>query len=106
MRVRIISIVFLLFLIAIVGRLFYWQIWQGTSLAEAAALQRDSVRQIPAQRGEILANDGNILVGNQAGYLLFASTVDLKEKIGDVVAQVGPIVFAAEEDARNQLRLN
>lgn len=86
-------------------RLFYWQVMDGDNLARAAASQRSLTWQIPAQRGEILAQDGKILVGNEAGYLLFASTVDLKESAGIVARKLTPIILASQQEDRVGLTL-
>jgi stage V sporulation protein D (sporulation-specific penicillin-binding protein) len=105
MRVRLLFYFFVISLLAISLRLGYWQIIKGTELASAAALQRSSVRQIPASRGVIYAQDGKLLVGNEPGYLLFASTVDLKEDPAKIAHLLAPIILASLSEDQSQLSL-
>lgn len=105
MRVNLLTYFFLLFLAAIAARLFYWQILEGENLARAASLQRSLTRQVPAERGNIYAEDGKILVGNGAGYLLFASTVDLKDRPQDVAKKLAPILAASQLEEQANLVL-
>lgn len=104
-RTKLLSFIFLGFLGLVCARLFYWQIIQGPDLARAAAEQRSLVRQIPAERGNILARDGKILAGSEAGYLLFASTVDLKAQSSEVARKLAPILAAAQNDDQATLDL-
>lgn len=106
MRIKVLLGLFSLLLIAVVGRLFYWQIIQGDNLARAAELQRSAVQQIPAARGQILASDGKVLVGNEPAYLLFVSTTDLKRSPTEVAHLLAPIVAASAKEAQDQLVLN
>lgn len=104
-RIKLLSFFFLIFLAAIAARLFYWQVIEGEKLARAASLQRNLTRQIPAERGTIYARDGKILAGNAAGYLVFASTVDLKESIPGTAKKLAAIFAAAKEEELSQLTL-
>jgi cell division protein FtsI/penicillin-binding protein 2 len=106
MRIRLIPIIFIFILLAIAVRLFWWQVIKGPDLARAAAVQRNSVTQIPAERGSIYASDGKVLAGNQPGFLLFASPVDMKTNPRQVANALAPIVFAAESEDRNSFTLN
>lgn len=106
MRVKIIAVLFFTFLVLVAGRLFYWQVVAGPVLAKAASLQRSAVEKIPAQRGLILSKDGNILVGNDPSYLLFASTIDLKQSPAQLAHLIGPIIFQYQKDLTGSLVLN
>jgi len=105
MRVKFLAGVFLFSIVVIAARLFYWQVMDGDNLARAAASQRSLTRQIPAERGKILASDGKILVGNESGYLLFASTVDLKDSPGSVAKLLAPIILASQTEDQTGLDL-
>lgn len=104
-RIKFLSIFFLIFLAAIAARLFYWQVIEGENLARAASLQRNLTRQIPAERGTIYARDGKILAGNEAGYLVFASTVDLKDPVAGVAKKLSGIIAAAQTEQMSKLTL-
>lgn len=104
-RIKFLSFFFLIFLAAIAARLFYWQVVEGENLARAASLQRNLTRQIPADRGTIYAKDGKILAGNEAGYLVFASTVDLKDSVAGVAKKLAPILASAQTEQLSRLTL-
>ncbi len=105
MRINFVAWIIFILLTAIAARLGYWQILNGDNLARAASLQRSLSRPIPAQRGQILARDGKILVANESGYLLFASTVDLKVKPAEAAGKLAPILSAATAEDQGELSL-
>lgn len=105
MRIRLIPAIFALILVAISFRLFYWQVIKGPDLARAAASQRDSVLQIPAERGTIYSSDGKVLAGNQPGFLLFASPIDMKSDPKKDAQALAAIVYAAQKEDRDPLVL-
>ncbi len=72
---------FALFLFAAlcIGRLFYWQILRNSDFATQAKAQTESVVNVGAERGKILASDGSILVSNQKAYLVYAILTDIKK---------------------------
>lgn len=104
-RIKFLLFFFLIFLAAIAARLFYWQVIEGENLARAASMQRNLTRQIPAERGTIYARDGKILAGNEAGYLVFASTVDLKDSVAGVAKKLAGIIVAAQTEQLSKLTL-
>lgn len=77
-RIHVIHIGFLLFLLVVLGRLFYWQVLAHGRLQTLATLQRQSRVRTPAMRGEILSSDGFPLVTNEPAYLVFAYTPDIE----------------------------
>lgn len=77
-RIHVTHIGFLLFLLVVLGRLFYWQVLAHGRLQTLATLQRQSRVRTPAMRGEILSSDGFPLVTNQPAYLVFAYTPDIE----------------------------
>ncbi len=72
---------FLLAFGLIISRLFYWQIIKGEILAQAASDQYYFKLTIPAGRGEIKASDGNPLVTNTTGYLVYAQPKEITNKL-------------------------
>src|SRR3989344_9036825 len=58
--------------VLILIRLFYWQIIKGDELQALAESQYTSVTNWQGKRGKIYTADGQLLVGNQTVYTLFA----------------------------------
>ena len=78
-RLTLLQAFFAVFAAAILGRLFYWQIVRYDQFAAAASSQHLTTVSLGAERGKILASDGEILVSNQTSYLLYASLKDFKK---------------------------
>lgn len=82
-RLRFLQTIFFLLALGIVARLFFWQILHYDQFAAAAALQHVTTVSIGADRGKVLANDGEILVSNQATYLMYDSLNEIKKLAKD-----------------------
>src|SRR3989344_3795713 len=72
MRIFWIKSIFFLFLIAIISRLFYWQILQSEKLQSQAEQQHFENAQVLAKRGNIYFSDGSILASSNPAFLLYA----------------------------------
>ncbi|MDP2671576.1 MAG: penicillin-binding protein 2 [bacterium] len=70
---------FLFFALAILGRLFFWQVINYDEFVTAAANQHLTTVSIGADRGKILSFDLEVLVANQPSFLLFANLQQLKD---------------------------
>ncbi len=83
------GIIILLFL-AIIARLFYWQILQGDTLRVQANQQYNLELIIPAMRGTIASTDGSPLAMNQQGFLVYGQPkeIDNIDVFAKVVAPV------------------
>jgi len=81
----------------IAARLFYWQVLHADGLATAAEQQHWVSFEIPAKRGEILAQDSFPLVANQESFLLFASLTDLEASPTQIAAQIAPYLLTDQE---------
>lgn len=79
-RIRFLRFCFLLFLLAILIRLFYWQVIRFDDLTIRAESQHLSTSTLDAPRGLILASDGSILAANKPTFLLFANPKLLEDK--------------------------
>lgn len=97
-RIHIVELGFIGLLIVVVTRLFYWQIFAGTTLQAIAQTQHQSIIEIPASRGKILASDGYPLVNNQPAYITFAYTPDLTEPPITLANALGPLLAPKAED--------
>jgi cell division protein FtsI/penicillin-binding protein 2 len=97
-RVNSIEIGFIILLIVVVGRLFYWQVFSGPTLQAIAQTQHQSVVEVPAGRGKILASDGFPLANNQAAYTTFAYTPDLTDSAEIIAQSLAPLLAPLPED--------
>ncbi len=70
-RFRVIGLIFVLANLAVVARLFYWQVYNRDNLVQAAYRQHWSQQTVEAPRGLIKSSDGTIIAGSQAAYNLF-----------------------------------
>ena len=79
LRVRLLSIGFMVSVLAISVRLFFWQVVRGEELAIAGRVQQQSASRILAQRGDILSSDGTWLTASMEAWLLYASRPEFAE---------------------------
>lgn len=79
-RIVFIQLFFVLFAVAIVGRLVYWQVIQYDNFTAKASEQHEVTTLIEAKRGRILASDGSVLVGNEPAFLLFANLDEFRDQ--------------------------
>lgn len=71
MRIFWIKIFFLLFLFAIIIRLFYWQVVRAEFLQSQADNQHFTDKKLDATRGDILFADGSILTSSNPVFTLY-----------------------------------
>ncbi len=83
-KVRILSVVFGLFFVAVTLRLFHWQILAGESLAAEAESQHFYTLTVPAKRGEIVFSDNSPLVSNESAFLLYANLSKVTKSKSDI----------------------
>lgn len=71
-RITSLYLCFLLAILTVVVRLFYWQIVKGEELSAQGTRQQQSAQKVSAQRGDILASDGTWLTASARAWLLVA----------------------------------
>jgi len=76
---KIVLVVIYLGLLAIVSRLFFWQIIKGDSLQKQAENQYKRSITLTGSRGSIFTSDGYALVTNNRVYTLFAQPYIIEE---------------------------
>ncbi len=91
MRLKVISFIFLLGFVAIISRLFYWQVVMRKDLSRQAAYQYKGSETTVAPRGSILAVDGTWLAAARTNWLLFADKPKL-ENLNLVANSLSPIL--------------
>ncbi|KKS90328.1 MAG: Peptidoglycan glycosyltransferase [Microgenomates group bacterium GW2011_GWC1_43_11] len=83
---------FILLYIAIVTRLFYWQVWVSGKLKNQAISQHFFRFSLPPKRGTIYSSDGYPFIMNQQAYLVYGEPKEIKDidgfakRVADIVA--------------------
>lgn len=77
-RLYALFLLFVLSLISITIRLFYWQVVAADRLAGLAQMQRTMSETVQAKRGNIYSVDGSPLVINQRAFLVYAEPHNIK----------------------------
>jgi len=107
-RFKIVFAVFSLLFLAIISRLFYWQVIKGSDLSLQASNQYRGNKTLVAPRGNIYASDGTWLAVMRTNWLLFAETPKLKETPKEVAEKLAPLFVKIEdfpEDNKDEYRL-
>ena len=95
---------FILFYVAIVSRLFYWQVWASSRLKNQAVSQHFFRFTLPPKRGTIFSSDGYPLIMNQQAYLTYAEPKKIKDVDG-FAKRVGEIIAMDSASISSQLRI-
>ena len=103
-RLLIVRSFFLLLGLAIIIRLFYWQVLASESLSELAQTQHFSHDTIPANRGEIYTSDGFPIVQNQTAYTVYAYLPELDTPVAQLADLLGPLLPASPATQATQLQ--
>ncbi len=77
-RLKIVSFLIPIIFLALVARLFYWQIIRGPEMEAKATRQHETITTLKAQRGNILDSEGNVLSGTKNLYHLYVYKPQLK----------------------------
>ena len=97
-RLKAIAAIFLLAFVAIVLRLFYWQILRGKVLSSQARGQYEQDTSLSAPRGNILASDGSWLAARSEVYLVFAEIPKLNDPPKAIAEKLAPFFVEDPED--------
>lgn len=81
MRLIVVGLVYLFLLVAIVVRLFYWQVIKNDQLTFLAEKQHLISLTLEAPRGMIYASDYSILAANKPTFLLYGLPKVVKDKL-------------------------
>lgn len=111
MRIFLVKIFFLIFFLAILSRLFYWQIVKAEYLQSQAEKQHFTDTKVQALRGNIYFADGSILASSNPTFTLFGQPKlipkDQKVATGYLLAKSlaedGEDIEAAARDFINKL---
>ncbi len=98
LKIRLLSLVFLVLFIGLIARLFYWQIVKGVLLSQEAKLQYNSSKVTSAPRGNIKAADGSFWVVRTPAWLIFANSNEIKENRKVIANKLAQILAPSDED--------
>ncbi|MFZ1721966.1 MAG: penicillin-binding protein 2 [Microgenomates group bacterium] len=87
--------------VAVIIRLFYWQIIKTDTLQAAADAQYTRTIKSQGQRGDILTADGQVLVTNKEVYRLFAQPHLISSTPQEIAVKLAPILV--EKDRGNSI---
>ena len=104
LKIRILSAVFLLLFIALIVRLFYWQVIKGPRLSDEAKNQYNSSKIISAPRGNILASDGSYWVVRAQAWLIWANPRLLKDSVRETANKLAPFFVEDPNDKQSLLQ--
>jgi len=101
-RIRIISIFFWLSFLAIILRLFFWQVIKARDLQERAKGQYQHQTEVSAPRGQILADDGSYLAATTEGWLVYAYKPEVKESFERIASSLAPFLVSKENEGESK----
>jgi stage V sporulation protein D (sporulation-specific penicillin-binding protein) len=99
-RLKLLRLFFTVFVLALLTRLFYWQVLQADLLSAQAEGQHFNFYEIPGRRGDIKTSDGYSLVTNQPTYTIFASLKELDKDPTEISKLLSPIFLRYELENR------
>ncbi len=104
-RIQVLKVVYLIIIVTIICRLYYWQVLRFDDLSAKADAQHTVSYDLAAPRGQIFASDGSILATDKPVFLLYGQPKVIADKSG-TAAQIAQILtqskFAAQPQASIQ----
>lgn len=91
-RIQILKIIYFLIILAVISRLFYWQVLRFDDLSAMAEKQHVVSYQLDAPRGTIFSADGAVLASNKPIFLLYGLPKVVADK-GTVAAQIAQVLI-------------
>jgi cell division protein FtsI/penicillin-binding protein 2 len=91
-RINFVLGFFLLCFLALISKLFIWQVIKGNELSNSAKGQYQVGQVMEAPRGNILASDGSPLAARRDAWLLFAEPPNLKEQSGKIAEKLATLL--------------
>ena len=101
-RIYVVFIVFVLGFMAVIARLFYWQILSFDRLKGIADDQTVHASSIYAKRGRIFSSDGAAIVMNRKGYMVFVEKDKIKNQT-DLIKSLSGVLTIPESTLSGKL---
>lgn len=97
-------IAFFLGFLAVIGRLFYWQVIVADALKAQASIQHYRTLEIPAPRGKIYSADLFPLAINEPSFVLYGLPKEIQDSPREIAVRIAPIVIKIPEPKTEDLR--
>ncbi len=104
MRINFLKFLFLVSLLGVVGRLFFWQIVMGDEFKASAENQHFESVSLPAIRGQIRSSDSFALAGSKPTFLLFGLPQTLSDKEKVEISMILSRILAPEKDQEEDFK--
>ncbi len=104
-KIKFLSFVFFVCLIALVVRLGYWQVVRGRDLSESARSQHKSSEVLTAPRGNIKAPDGSFWALRGESWQVFANPREVTDSSKSVAEKLAPFLVEDLDDREELLNL-
>ncbi len=99
-RLLFLALFFFFWWLAIIGRLFYWQVLAKTHFSDnLASLEKREV--VVGSRGKIYSHDGFPLATNKIAYNLFLWRPALKISLQALLQKIAPIIFYPPDQTKS-----
>lgn len=98
LKIKIVSLIFLILFALVIVRLFTWQIIKGDELSNQARSQYTVDKSVSAPRGNILALDGSLLSARRQSWLLYIQIPDTKKSPEDIADKLAPLLVEDSGD--------
>ncbi|HEX7385985.1 MAG TPA: penicillin-binding protein 2 [Castellaniella sp.] len=93
------------FLLVLVGRLWFLQVVRYDNLSARAEQNRIAIVPIPPRRGQIMDRDGVVMARNERDYTLVVTRSRVQGNIDAMLDHLGELVYISAGDRRKFLRL-
>ena len=97
-RLRIFGVVFGISVIALVARLFFWQVIKAGELTRQGQTQYQRSSSVNAKRGNILAVDGSALVADENDWVIYAMKSELKDGYRTIANKLALLLVSDPND--------
>ncbi|QQG47124.1 MAG: penicillin-binding protein 2 [Candidatus Woesebacteria bacterium] len=104
-RLTALSLIYVVSILFISVRLFFWQIVKGSSLSQIATSQYQSQSQTKAFRGAILDSGGSYLVASVTSWRLFANPPKIKDNKKVIANTLAPLLVEDPKDIKDEVSL-
>lgn len=104
-RIRLVGFTFLIFVLIIAARLFFWQVVRGQDLAKLGKNQLEKDDYSLIKRGNILADDGSPLAASVNGWLVYAYLPEVEDNPQSLASRLA-LELVDKEDSEDSYQEN
>jgi cell division protein FtsI (penicillin-binding protein 3) len=101
-RIRVLLVFFMLVFIAVIVRLFWWQVIEHENLSSQAQSQYNTAKVTIAPRGNILAKDGSFWAVRTQGWTVWANPREIDVEAATIANKLAPF-FTENPDSSDDL---